>query len=154
MLPGDDAILQLGRTILAAVESGFSTHGIALPSRRYVTVGEPVYDTEQVVVSYIQHYQGTPGDEAAEPQQCGVPRSAVFTVGIVRCIPTEDARNRPPSAADIQAASETLMIDAHVLVDILVNTDPFGLGTIVTCGVGSVSGGVASVVAQTVLAIP
>lgn len=153
MLTGDDSIALLGKTLLASIESAFTTHTITLPARRYVTIGTPVNDDEQLVVSYVQHYQGVPGDEADGPQPCHVPQSAVFTVNLVRCIPTEDARNRPPTAADIQAASEALMVDAYVLGNVLVNTDPAGFGTIVTCEVGNISGGLATIVAQTVLGI-
>jgi hypothetical protein len=154
MLIGDDAIVQLTRTVLAAIVSAYKAHGIDLPARRYTAVGEPVNDDEQLVVSYLQHYQGLPGDQASVPQPCNVPQSAVLTVSLVRCIPSVDGRNRPPTAADMQAAYEALMVDAQVLVDVLVETDPYGLGTIVTCEVGSISGGVATIVAQTVLAIP
>jgi hypothetical protein len=46
----------------------FEENNVPLPSRRFWTVGEPAIDCEQLVVSFMQMYLGTPGDQAGTPR--------------------------------------------------------------------------------------
>lgn len=154
MTPEDGRLVALSQTLLDAVVAGYAERRIALPERQYWTIGVPANDCEQVVVAWQQSYLGIPGDEAATPQSCHVPRSAVFLVQLARAFPSVNDRGRSPSASDIQSASQAVLQDAWVLIDILSNTDPLGLGTIVTAEVSEVSGGLAGVSVQTVLAVP
>lgn len=149
----DLSLYTTATTILAGVVEGYGARGIDLPDRRYVTLGTPANDCEQVVVAWQQVYLGTPGDEASEPQRCDAPRSAVFTVQLCRTMPVVNDAGNAPSAAAIQAASKTLMTDARVLLDILAYIDPYGMGVIVTGDVVEVSGGLGCVQVQTVLAV-
>lgn len=150
----DLSLVTLGRTILAGVVDGFGARGIDLPERRYLTLGTPANDCEQLVVSWMQSYLGTPGDEASVPQRCDAVKSAVFTVQLSRKMPVVSDSGASPSAANIQASSETLLLNAYVLLDVVAHIDPFDLGVIVTSDVIEVSGGLGCVQVQTVLALP
>src|SRR5687767_13037385 len=75
-------------SILYAVEQTFDSYGIELPERRYRTLGNlPAHDCEQVTVSFLQSYRGSPGIQEEGPQRCDAPRAGVFHVEIVRCMP-------------------------------------------------------------------
>jgi hypothetical protein len=152
--PDDLSIVTLGRDILAGVVEGYGAHGIELPSRQYLTLGTPVNDCEQLVVSWQQAYLGTPGDEASLPQQCDAVKTAVFTVQLCRSMPVVSESGKSPSAEAIQSASEVALLDAYVLFDLVAHIDPFGLGVIVTTDVVEVSGGLSCIQVQTTLAIP
>lgn len=67
-----------------ALVSVYQSYNAPLPDRRYWTVGEPVLDCEQAVVSLAQVYLGTPGDEATIPQACNVPKTMVVDVTVAR----------------------------------------------------------------------
>jgi hypothetical protein len=83
-----DKIGWVMHSILYAVEQTFDGHGIELPSLRYLTYNStPAHDCEQVTVSFLQGYLGPPGDQSEGPQQCNGPRSGVFHVEVVRCVP-------------------------------------------------------------------
>jgi hypothetical protein len=75
-------------SILYSVEQTFDTYGIELPPLRYLTLGNlPSHDCEQVTVSFLQSYLGSPGIQEEGPQRCDGPRSGVFHVEVVRCVP-------------------------------------------------------------------
>lgn len=83
-----DHVWWVMHSILYAVEQTFDGHGIELPALRYLTLGNlPVHDCEQVTVSFLQGYLGSPGIQEEGPQRCDGPRSGVFHVEIVRCVP-------------------------------------------------------------------
>ena len=150
----DLSIVTLGRDILAGVVAGYKQRGLTLPDRQYLTLGTPVNDCEQLVVSWQQAYLGTPGDEASLPQRCEAVKTAVFTVQICRKMPVVSESGKSPSAEDIQENSEVALIDAYALFDIVAHIDPFDLGVIVTTDVVEVSGGLSCIQVQTTLAIP
>ncbi len=151
----DLSLVTLSQTILNGVVDGYGAKGIELPARQYVTLGTPVNDCEQLVVSWQQSYIGMPGDEASLPQQCdSVPKSAVFVVQLCREMPVVSQSGKSPKAEDIQARSEILLLDAHVLLDLVGHIDPYGLGVIATADVVEVSGGMGCIQVQTTLAIP
>ena len=70
--------------VLEKVTSVFTSYGVPLPVRCYWTMGDPAIDCEQLVVSFVQVYLGMPGDQAATPQRCHMPRTAVLTISIAR----------------------------------------------------------------------
>ncbi len=148
------SIVTLGQGLLDAVVSYYGSETITLPERRYLTLGTPANDCEQVVVSWQQAYLGLPGDEASTPQQCDQVKTAVFSVQLCRSMPVVSDSGKSPAAATIQTASEQLLIDAYVLMDAVAHYDPYGLGVIVTTDVVEVSGGLGCIQVQTVLAIP
>lgn len=145
--------------VLDRVRSVFQSYNVNLPARQYWTVGTPVIDCEQAVVSFIQMYLGAPGDEAQQPQRCNVPRSAVLSISIARQIPIVGQNGRPPSPAAIERASETTAIDAYVLMDCvrefdMWDTTGYGLGVIATVDVGEAQGGFQTVNMQLTMAVP
>jgi hypothetical protein len=148
------SLVTLAETIFDGVVAGYEQSGATLPSRRYVTLGTPANDCEQMVVAWQQIYLGTPGDEASLPQNCTAPKSAVFSVQVARNMPVVSPSGKAPEPKAIQTFSEALLVDAYLLTDILANIDPFGLGTIVTCEFVEVSGGLGCVGAQVVLGVP
>jgi hypothetical protein len=146
-------LAELAARILAKVVEVYARNGIDLPDRRYIALGTPAQDCEQVTVAFQQLYIGPPGDEASQPQRCEAPRSAVFEVTITRCIPVVDDRNRAPQPADISAASAVLMRDAWLLLDSVPDMDDY-LGVIATVEASEAQGGLQSVVMTLTLAVP
>lgn len=145
--------------IIERVENVFQTYNVSLPNRRYWTFGQPVIDCEQLVVSFIQMYLGTPGDEASTPQRCNVPRSAVVTISVARQIPTVGTNGRPPSGDKIQEGAARSAIDAWVLMEAVRDFDMwdgtgYGLGVIATVDVLPPEGGYQAVNMQLTLAVP
>jgi hypothetical protein len=145
--------------VMVRVQNVFQSYNVSLPGRQYWTIGQPVIDCEQVVASFIQMYLGAPGDEAASPQRCNVPRSAVLSISIARSVPTVGQNGRPPSAEQIQKASEATAIDAWVLMESVREFDMwddtgYGLGVIATIDVSPPEGGFQSVNMQLTLAVP
>lgn len=124
--------------ILATIETVFAEHEVALPERRYLSVGgqgTTVHDGPQVTVTFEQGYSGKPGQQAQEPAKCDGPRTAVFAVEVVRAIPivnTVDAAatTQIPSRygevmggvdlidpEKLTEVARTQMVDAMVLLD-------------------------------------
>lgn len=145
--------------VLGRVQNVFQSYNVNLPARQYWTIGTPVIDCEQVVVSFIQMYLGTPGDEAQQPQRCNVPRSAVISISIARQVPVVGPGGRAPLPSTIEKAAEVTAIDAYVLMDCVREFDMwdetgYGLGVIATVDVGEAQGGFQTVNMQLTMAIP
>lgn len=145
--------------ILERVESVFQSYNVELPQRRYWTIGQPAIDCEQVVLSFIQMYLGSPGDEATTPQRCNVPRSAVVTISIARAVPIVGVNGRPPSPDKIQQAASVSAIDAWVLMDAVRLFDQwdgsgYGVGVIATVDITPPEGGFQTVNMNLTLAVP
>ena len=91
-LPDEGAVSPIDKTawvmdsIMNAIIEVFDFYDIELPALKYLTVGEPVHDCEQVTVTILQGYLGSPGLQSEDPQPCNGPRSGVFQVEIVRCV--------------------------------------------------------------------
>jgi hypothetical protein len=155
------SLVNLLQGVLDRVIALYEAVPMELPSRRYWTLQTPAADCEQLVVSFMQAYIGPPGDEAATPQRCNSPRSAALTVQIIRCIPVADSKGRPPTAAQIQAGSEQLAMDAWLLLDIAGDLEQWdapypgpGLGVIATVNAEEPQGGFQSVTLNVTMAIP
>lgn len=145
--------------VLERVESIFQSYNVNLPARRYWTMGQPAIDCEQLVVSFVQMYLGTPGAQVGEPQRCHVPRSATLNIQISRATPIVGQNGRPPSAASIQTSSEILAIDSWVMmesVNLLDQWDEtgYGIGVIATLDSGSPEGGFQTTTMTVTMAIP
>lgn len=145
--------------VLDRVRNVFQSYNVNLPQRQYWTLSQPAIDCEQVVVSFIQMYLGTPGDEASMPQRCHVPRSAVLSISIARAVPTVGANGRAPSPERIEEASSQGAIDAWVLMEAVREFDMwdgsgYGLGVIATVDVSPPEGGFQAVNMQLTLAVP
>lgn len=154
------AIVNLCEKILEQVVASYAAVPMDLPDRKYWTLQQPAADCEQLVVWFNQAYMGPPGDEAQTPQRCHSPRSAVVMIQVIRCVPTMSSRGKPPSAEQIQGASEQLATDAWLLLDIAGDLDQWdnlggpGLGVIATVNADEPSGGFQGVTLQLTLAIP
>ena len=145
--------------ILTQVVASYATYSMPLPSRRYWTLGQPVVDCEQVVVSFVQMYVGAPGDEATEPRRANDPRSATVNVSVSREIPVVGVNGRPPSAETIESASEIVAYDAWILIDIAKELDTweasgYGMGVIATVEVLAPEGGFQTAVLTLTAAVP
>jgi hypothetical protein len=149
----------LMQNVLNAVIDTYTSYTMPLPGRRYWTLGTPSVDCEQVVVSMLQMYIGSPGDEATVPRRCNDPRSVTLIVQVSREVPTVGTNGRAPSGDAIQDGSEISAYDAWILLDsarLLDQWDPanFGLGVIATVETSSPEGGFQTVSMTITMAVP
>lgn len=145
--------------ILDRVIAVFESYSVPLPTRRYWTMGTPATDCEQLVVNFVQMYLGSPGDEAATPQRCNVPRSAVVVISISRQIPIVGQSGKAPAGDKIQDYSEWSAVDAWVLMESVNLLDQweeggYGPGVIATLNSSEPQGGYQTINLQITLAIP
>lgn len=145
--------------VLERVESVFQSHNINLPNRRYWTMGQPAIDCEQLVVSFLQMYLGTPGAQVGDPQRCHVPRSATLNISISRQMPVVGPSGKAPSPEKIQHASETLAYDSWVLMESINLLDQwddtgFGVGVIATLETDTAEGGYQTTTMTITMAVP
>lgn len=145
--------------VLERVQTVFQSYNVNLPNRQYWTMGDPAIDCEQLVVSFVQMYLGTPGAQVGEPQRCHVPRSATLNISISRATPVVGPSGRPPSPEKIQIASETLAYDAWVLMESINLLDQwdetgYGIGVIATLEVGTPEGGFQTTTLTVTMAVP
>lgn len=144
---------------LEKVETVFQSYNVPLPERRYWTIGAPAIDCEQLVVSFVQAYLGTPGDEASTPQRCHMPRSAVISISVAREIPTVGQGGRAPTGTTIEQASYISAVDAWVLLDSLDQFDQWdelgsGMGVIATVEGTTPAGGFQVTTMQLTMVVP
>jgi hypothetical protein len=149
----------LMQNVLNAVIDTYTSYTMPLPGRRYWTLGSPSVDCEQVVVSMLQMYIGSPGDEATSPRRGNDPRSVTLLVQVSREVPTVGTNGRSPSADAIQDGSEISAYDAWILLDssrLLDQWDPanFGLGVIATVETSAPEGGFQTVSMTITMAVP
>jgi hypothetical protein len=159
----DDAAKNLAalmQGVLDSVINTYQSYNMPIPGRRYWTLGEPSVDCEQVVVSMLQMYIGSPGDEATDPRRCNDPRSATLLVSVSREVPVVSHNGKAPSADDIQAFSEISAYDAWILLDSSKALDQwatggsFGLGVIATVETNAPEGGFQTVTMTITVAVP
>ena len=157
---GAKNLAALMQGVLDSVISTYASYTMPLPGRRYWTLGQPSVDCEQVVVSMLQMYIGSPGDEATEPRRCNDPRSATLIVSVSREVPTVSMNGKAPAADDIQDFSEISAYDAWILLDSSRALDQwatggsFGLGVIATVETGAPEGGFQTVTMTITVAVP
>lgn len=148
------------QTVLNRVINVYDSYSMPLPSRRYYTLGVPVVDCEQVVVSLIQMYVGSPGDEATEPRRCNDPRSAVLNISVSRAVPISQPNGSAPLADDIQDANQVMAYDAWILIESVQQLDAWdqggypGLGVIATVNAEQPEGGFATTQMTITMAVP
>lgn len=149
--------------VLARIEEVYDEYNVPLPSRRYWTIGEPAIDCEQLVLSFIQIYLGTPGDQASTPQRCTAPRSAVLTLSVSREVPTVGTSGKGPSADKIEDASRIAVVDAYMFMELIrrldqwkEDADPidFGMGVIATADTSGFDGGFQTTAMQLTMVVP
>jgi hypothetical protein len=138
----------------------YNSYGLPVPDRTYWTMADPVVDCEQLVVSFIQMYIGSPGDEATLPRRCMDPRSATIHIQIAREVPTVGSSGKAPSAEIIQEYSQLQAFDAWALIQSAAELDAwetsggFGLGVIATVETSEPEGGFQSTTLTMTSAIP
>jgi hypothetical protein len=157
--PDAFSVRDLMQGVLDRVVAVYESYGVPIPDRRYWTMGTPAVDCEQVVVSFIQMYLGAPGDQAADPQRCNMPRSAVLAVTISRAIPTVGTAGRVPTASKIQDGSEISSVDAWILMASINLLDQweeggYGPGVIATLSSDEPQGGFQNITLQITMAVP
>jgi hypothetical protein len=146
--------------VLHRVENAYHYYGMPLPGRRYWTLATPAVDCEQLVVSLIQMYIGTPGDEANEPRRCNDPRTATLNISVSRAVPVVGDSGNAPRGEDIQTASVVGAYDAWILIESVREFDvwgepgSFGLGVIATVDAGPPEGGFQTVTMTLTVAVP
>lgn len=148
--------------ILNKVIESFDSYSMPTPTRRYYTFGSPAIDSEQVVVSLLQMYIGSPGDEATQPRRSDDPRSGTFLITIAREVPISQSNGNPPKADEIQKATEVSALDAWILIESARQFDSswanihggLGLGVIATVDVNSPEGGFQLTTMTITMAIP
>jgi hypothetical protein len=155
------ALAQLMQTTLDRVTAIYESYSMPIPDRRYWTLGSPAVDCEQLVVTFMQMYIGSPGNEATEPSRCNDPRSATLQVRVSRNVPTVGVSSKAPKAEDIQSYSELTAYDAWVLlasvnqIETWSDADPLGLGVIATIDVADQpEGGYHTTVLTLTVAVP
>lgn len=140
--------------ILEALVSVYASYNVPLPSRRYWTIGEPVIDCEQAVVSLVQLYLGTPGDDAAAPQLCNGPMSLVVNVLVSR-EQTTSKSGKAPSPEAIQKDAEWAALDAYIVMDNLKSIAPWAERSVIaTSTAPTPSGGYLSTQTNITLLVP
>lgn len=127
-----DAVGVTLNTVLAKIVETFELAGVELPERRYIWWGATAHDCDQVTVSVLQLYLGTPGDPAAAPQRCDAPRTLVLSCQIVRKVPLGQGGRVPyPSALSSSSYAEERARDAWILLEAgLKACDEWGVGAI------------------------
>lgn len=154
--------------ILATIETVFAEHGVALPERRYLSVGgqgSTVHDGPQVTVTFEQGYSGKPGNQAQEPVKCDGPRTGVFSVEVVRPIPVANTPEATPTTqvpsrygqvmtgvdtiepAKLTEVARAQMIDAMIMLDAGMRAADTGmLGGICDIQAGQPQGGLQAMI--------
>lgn len=150
-----DSLGDLMSHVLDNVVGVFEQAGIELPERRYIAYGGVAHDCEQVTVSFIQMYLGPPGDQAAQPQRCDAPRTAVLALQIARCLPASGPRGSAPIADSISEHALSQSRDAWLLMEAgATSVDAWGLGVLADVAVTEPQGGYQAVVLNLILAVP
>jgi hypothetical protein len=153
-------LAEMLQEVLNRVITTYDSYNMPLPPRRYWTLSTPAIDCEQIVVSLIQLYIGSPGDEANEPRRCNDPRSATINITIARSVPVVQQNGQPPSADVIQEASLAGAYDAWILLqsvnlfDAWEDYGSIGLGVIATVDADPAEGGLQVTRMTLTLAVP
>ncbi len=152
-------LANLLQEVLNRVIAVYDSYDMPLPARRYYTFGVPAVDCEQVVVSFLQMYVGSPGDEANEPRRCSDPRSVTLNIAVSRAVPITQPNGQAPLADDIQEANYVCALDAWILMESIQQFDAweqagFGLGVIATVDGSVPEGGFTTTRMTITMAVP
>lgn len=154
---GADRVSRFADALMERIIAVFGSAGVELPARRLLTVGQPVYDCEELVITFQGVDKGYPGT-GGEPQNCDAPSTATFSVHLVRCFPVSQNAPAPPSAEALTVNADGLMVDAWLLLAAAdeLNRDPLTSlgGMIYSVSVGEPSGGLVGVVLEVQAGVP
>jgi hypothetical protein len=140
-----DRLQKYADYLLDVVVQVLTAAGVDLPDRRLITVGTPVHDCEQLILTFAGLTNGAPG-AAEEPSNCNAPITATFMVHLVRCFPTPVGRGtKAPEAEALTANAAGMMLDSWLLMQAAnaIDDDPrySTYGTISSVAVGEPNGG-------------
>ena len=139
-----DDVYEAALKVLQQVEMTCAEVGQVLPDRKYVLVGTPAFDCDQVTVGFSNLVSGLP-DLPPAGMNCPNPITGTYIIDIVRELPQgTGGRNSPivPSAERISETAKIQMRDAKLLADAcqtFIQNNFFPIGTYVI-NVGEASG--------------
>ena len=153
-----DRLAKFADYILDTVVTVFNSAGVELPPRRFLAVGEPVHDCEELVLTFRGIENGAPGDTGGAAT-CNAPITSTFEVHLVRCFPTPTGRGMTPPEANVLTANALgLMNDSWLLMQSAnaMNSDTMYsmFGFIASVAVGEPQGGFVGVVLSLEAAVP
>lgn len=168
----DDSLVfaDMADLIMEQVVARYAEANMPLPARRFFSSAETVHDCEQVSVTFIQAFSGGPGDQAQTPAKCNSLRSAVFSVEVVRCIPTEAASKDAvpsrygknsahnvsvPDTDSLSDAAKIQMRDSYLLMDAALRVGESTVsGAIADVSAGDPNGGFQAMILSITLSAP
>lgn len=118
--------------VINVIEEAALTNLVDIPSSRYVTTGEPVYDCEQVVVAIVSLQTGLPeGGQNSTPQaiSCQDPWSLIMDIGIVRKGPPINKQGMI-SHKMLSGAAFTESVDSDLLMTALNDLAQESIGSV------------------------
>lgn len=131
--------------VLKNLVATFESYNIPIPARQFWTTGEAVFDCEQVCLTLVGTYLGTPGNEALQALPCTNVKSMTVTVNIVRQQAPIPVSNKLgiPTAGKIQNDAMWVAVDTWVIMDNLQNlqSDPANTMAIATSTIPAADGG-------------
>lgn len=153
-----DRLANFADYVLDTVVNVFTSAGVDLPERRFMTVGDPVHDCEELVLVFRALSNGAPGGNE-EPSNCSAPITATFEIHLVRCFPTPVGRgNKAPEADVLTTNALGLMNDSWLLIQSAnaMNDDPLysTYGFISSVETGEPAGGFIGLVLAVEAAVP
>lgn len=168
-MPPDTRLKDAANSILTNLAADLEARGIDVPERRFPTTGDVAHDfagqrcADAFIITWNGTYQGIvsqgTGNLSNAPILCSMPLTAQFTVALLRCVPVVKPSGQAPTADELRASGETLMLDAMTLpvsvVDlqteggIVTNGDLLGITTVQPIGPLGGVGGVALTLAVT-----
>lgn len=102
-------------SVMAVLVAAYEELEVDPPDRRYLWVGLPAVDCEQLVLCYRRIYTGVPGSESSDMAYCTPQRVLEMRVEVHRCVPVPGEGGEPPSTEEMGAASTQLLKDAWVV---------------------------------------
>jgi hypothetical protein len=120
------ALVTIGHALMDRVQSVYKKAGVHLPPRQVWSLGDGVFDCEELVVSFHSLAEGLINSETQVPNPCYIPVNAVFKVTVVRCAPVMDQYGNPPTPEQIGTATDLSVIDAYLLMKSACNFDMYG----------------------------
>lgn len=135
-MPPDSRLLDAAQSILDNLAADLTTRGIDVPERQFVTTGDIAHDfagqkcAEAFIITWDGLLQGTVSQGAGNlvnaPILCAMPLTAQYTIALLRCVPVVKETGKPPTASELQASGEALMLDAMTLPASLIDLQTEG----------------------------
>ena len=120
--------------IFDACVAAFASAAVDLPSRRYTTAGDILWDNEQFTVTFVSLFRhgGSIGSPLTDPVQCDLFTAAVFEIMLLRCAPhiTDQSAVLPPPA-EFEAYGDRLLSDIDIVINAIYtawSVGDFGVG--------------------------